>query len=501
MFKTNLICFLQILTALISFAISSSQIGLESFLNLNKMNLDHYLNNNKYMLAIFVDSLESSKDLQRKIEMMKFTKEKSDKKVNLVLAYVDIKEDLKIAKRFNVFKSGTIVYLANQRGVIFSPKDKSGLPVGIEEAKKELKVWLLTRIIKPSEPFTELEKIEEFRKTHDKTVTYAGLKNKYYAIFRYVASSYPDIHFAHSFSPPVNFFLTQVVERHNRTVMFSKMVEKTNFVIEAPWTQESLTEFINTHYNVLRSFDSKSLRRMMLRESKTLVLIHLDPGHQSVVNFFRVAMKLKKELYSVSIPLDSKRSSRKLVRFLGVGPRFNIDFPVIRLIERVGDELYKYKFEGSPEEMTEENILKFYNDHKSGFLRNYFKTEEPTEDELGSVKTLVGSEFQKKISDKLTDSVVFFHSAYCTECNDILLIFNKLAEKYGWVSDLGFYKLDALYNEGPGIIDGIIGDPVLKIYKADSGNDDEVEFEGVWQMSDIEEWLTSNLKIAGRADL
>ena len=283
--------------------------------------------------------------------------------------------------------------------------------------------------------------------------------------------------------------------------MFSKMTEKTNYVLEAPWTEESLTDFINTHYNVLRSFDSLALRRMMLKESKTLVLLHLDPGHQCVVNFFRVAMRLKKELFSVSIPLDAKRSSRKLVRFLGVGPKFKIDFPVIRIVERVGDDLYKYKFEGSVDEMTEENIMQFYQDYKSGLLKPYYKSEKPIDDEYGSVRTLVGEEFDKKVYDHMKDVIVFFHSPYCNECEDILLSFQKLAEKFGWLEDLVFYKLDALYNEGPEIIDGIIGEPVLKLYKADSDSKQGLEYEGLWQVTEMESWIKKNLGIEGEDDL
>ena len=193
-----------------TFATASKELNLKGFLHLNNLNLEHYLKTKKYMLALFYNSDEVNDEVLKKVEMIRFTLDKSKGKVNLTIADVDMKEDLKIAKRFNVFNPGTIAYLANEKAVLFKSKtdelDYEGESLDIEEAKKELKVWLLKRVIQPSEPFIELDQIEEFRKSHDRTITYAGLKNKYYAIFRYVASSFDDIHFAHSFSHPVIFY-------------------------------------------------------------------------------------------------------------------------------------------------------------------------------------------------------------------------------------------------------------------------------------------------------
>jgi len=56
-------------------------------------------------------------------------------------------------------------------------------------------------------------------------------------------------------------------------------------------------------------------------------------------------------------------------------------------------------------------------------LRPYFKSEEPTFGEDGIVKTFVGTNFERRVLNKMKDVVVFFHSVWCLECTDIMPLY------------------------------------------------------------------------------
>lgn len=55
----------------------------------------------------------------------------------------------------------------------------------------------------PSNPYNHYDQYEKMQEKHDLVVNFAGLKNKFYEMFRYVASTYHDLYFMHTFSAPV----------------------------------------------------------------------------------------------------------------------------------------------------------------------------------------------------------------------------------------------------------------------------------------------------------
>lgn len=326
-------------------------------------------------------------------------------------------------------------------------------------------------------------------------MSYGGLRNQHYQVFRYVAGSYDDdLTFAHSFSAPVLASL-------NRTVTFSKHVFRTAFDIKAPFSAEELTEFIDRQYYNLQSLDSKTLKRMMTIEPATLLMIHPDPALQSVVDFQRTADSLWRQVLSVCTPLTNAKSMKKLIRFLGIGDSLEEDKPIMRIIERRNDRIYKFKMEES--EINEETIIQFFNDFKNGLLKPYFKSESPQayrESERDStIKSLVGKNFEEGVMTGFKDVIVFFYSVWCVDCPDVLKIYESLADKYSDTSDLSFNKIDCFNNEGEDIPEAIYGEPILKIYKADDKTK-PVEFTGNYVISEVEEWLSKHLVLEG-ADL
>lgn len=68
----------------------------------------------------------------------------------------------------------------------------------------DVAAWLKKRIILPSHGYSTYDQYEKMQEKHDLVVSFRGQKNKYYEMFRYVASTYHDLHFAHTFSAPVS---------------------------------------------------------------------------------------------------------------------------------------------------------------------------------------------------------------------------------------------------------------------------------------------------------
>lgn len=187
-------------------------------------------------------------------------------------------------------------------------------------------------------------------------MVYAGKRNKYYNIFRYIASSYEDIDFYHSFSTPV-------LNRRNRTVEFVKNPEKTAFVIKVPYTAADLNDLIETHNNVQKILDKTTTARIMTKEDLTFMLIHTDPSSAAATYFFRTGLKLKDKALFVSTPLVEGVFMKKVVRWLGVGPQHNKLYPCLRLIARENGRMRKYEYSGK---IDEAGILKFYENYRAG---------------------------------------------------------------------------------------------------------------------------------------
>lgn len=284
----------------------------------------------------------------------------------------------------------------------------------------------------------------------------------------------------------------------NRTIGFIKHIAKTSFHIKAPFTVEKITQFVNHHYYNLQSMDKRTLKRVMTIEPASIIYIHNDPALESNIEFRVAAEEISKEILAVTTPMTLDKHMKKFLRFLGVGPRFNVSLPVVRIIERGFDErVRKYKFEGK---VTRETIKNFYNEWKSGLLKPYFKSEEIPKSNSGVVKVLVGENFEEVVLDKLKDVVVFYHSVWCIECSDYLLNFEKIAEKFNHLDALLFVKIDSYENEGELIPEAFDGEPYMRIFRADDKKN-FIDHDGEFVYSEMENFIVENLRLDAGNDL
>ena len=443
----------------------------EGYLSLNSLNYDHHLTEQKYILA-YVNDFSKCKKCESRSKLLEEVASLLPAKFDIKTAVIDSSQAGAMIKRLKILDEDCFVYLANKRAVVF----RGG------HSAKEISKWVKRRIVKPSEPYLYDVDFEKLEKEHPRVVSYVGKRNKYYNIFRYVSSSFEDIHFVHSFSTPV-------LNSRNRTVYFTKNPEKTSFFISVPFTAEDLTELINTHNNVQRILDGPTLNRIMTREDLTLLLLHTDPSHPSIVNFFKTGLKMKDRALFIASPLVKGKFMAKLIKWLGVGPQNSKPYPVLRLITNENGKMKKYEYTGA---INEENLLKFYDDYQSGVLRSYFISEEVPREQRSRVKVAVGKNFESTANNKKKDVLVYFHSAICLACRDITPLFEAIAAKYSGFDDLEFVSVDNYNNEGEHIPDGTDGEPVLRMYKA-GAKGRPLEYSSKWNQAALEAWMGLNL--------
>lgn len=165
---------------------------------MNKINVEPLYAENKYMLGYFSRGETCDEDCQEAIELMKSAKEAvKDRIPEMKLVYINAKENKKLVRELRVADVPSVAYLANKRVVIYPG----------EYDTETFAVWLRKRIILPSEGYDNGESLDAIKNAWNLVVTYGGKRNRYYDMFRYVAGSYADLHFAHSFSAPVIFTL------------------------------------------------------------------------------------------------------------------------------------------------------------------------------------------------------------------------------------------------------------------------------------------------------
>lgn len=171
---------------------------------MNNLNSEPLFNTNKFMLGYFSDGSECDEDCLHNLNIMVEARVNISDRENITLVWVNTKENRRVAKNLRIADIPSIAYLANNKAVVYQGDYES----------EDLNLWLRKRIILPSEPFSSHDELDALKLDKNRVVVYAGARSKYYQRFRYVASSYSELSFAHSFSAPVFSLVTQDSPKH-----------------------------------------------------------------------------------------------------------------------------------------------------------------------------------------------------------------------------------------------------------------------------------------------
>lgn len=162
---------------------------------MNKLNSEAFFKTHEYMLAIVTEDKEcQTEDCQEGMELVLKTIAEVQDKIKVQPVWINSLDNKKLCKKLRIVESESIVYLANGRAIVYQE----------DWDLKELSIWLKKRAILPSVGYSKHDELDPIEKEHDLVVSYGGIRNQYYKMFRYVAGTYDDLHFAHSFSAPVS---------------------------------------------------------------------------------------------------------------------------------------------------------------------------------------------------------------------------------------------------------------------------------------------------------
>ncbi len=163
---------------------------------MNKLNSAALFKTYPYMVALVTEDMDcSTSQCQEAIELLLKSSKEISYKFPLQPVWINSKDNKLLAKKLRVVETECLVYLANNKAVVYYE----------DWELKSLNIWIKKRMILPSIAYSKHDQLESMNGEHDLVVSYGGLKNQYYKMFRYIASSYTDLTFAHSFSAPVSF--------------------------------------------------------------------------------------------------------------------------------------------------------------------------------------------------------------------------------------------------------------------------------------------------------
>jgi hypothetical protein len=167
------------------------------FLEMNKLNSEALFKSHEYMLALVTEDKDcQTEDCKEGIELILKSIASANEKIQVQPVWINSKDNKLLVKKLRIVEGESIVYLANGRAVVYQE----------DWEQDELTLWLKKRAIMPSTGFSKYDELDPMKNEHDLVVIYGGIRNQYYRMFRYVASTYNDLHFAHSFSAPVRNF-------------------------------------------------------------------------------------------------------------------------------------------------------------------------------------------------------------------------------------------------------------------------------------------------------
>jgi len=146
----------------------------------------------------------------------------------------------------------------------------------------------------------------------------------------------------------------------------------------------------------------------------------------------------------------------------------------------------KYKYTN---EITVDNVNKFFEDYNSGKLDKYLKTQSVPESNDESVFTLVGSQFNEIIG-KDKDVFVEFYAPWCGHCKKLAPEWEKLGDAFNEVENVIIAKIDATENDTP---EDIKGFPTLIFYP--KGKKTGIKYQGDRKADDMIEWVKSQATV------
>ena len=393
------------------------------------------------------------------------------KNENLTLAKVDATVEKKLDKKFEI--TGFPVLKLFIKG---KPIEYNG-----ERNHEDLIKWIRKKTHGPAiEELNYEEDIDIFKQGEDVVIIYFGNDEKDIEEYQKIARKDDDI----PFGVIKNDELIKKYAKNNKKIIMYKTFDEKQRELNIIKEKE-IEEFINKYSTPkLMNLDKKAVNFIFEKKIPALILYANEKSrkwNQYKELMLNISEKINYKL-KVIITDIKEGSGAKNAELMNVKEK---ELPTLRIADKRGDYLKKYKMEG---ELNESNILKFIDDWENKRLKSYIKSAEIPEVNNEDVLVIVGKTFEKEVINNDNDVMLLFYSPLCyhlyNDCKDIIQKYSEVAKRLKrFNSKLILGKIDASENEVESI--HISGSPKFKFFPGKKKDKAPIDYEGDNSVNDI----------------
>ncbi|GFE55353.1 disulfide isomerase [Babesia ovis] len=157
-------------------------------------------------------------------------------------------------------------------------------------------------------------------------------------------------------------------------------------------------------------------------------------------------------------------------------------------------EFLKYRpLELMDNTITQEHIIKFVSDLRSGKIRHFVKSELPIPEriDVGHVKTIVGEDFHRRVIESDNDVLVLFFSPWCGHCHQAKRVFRDLGRRLKGLDSVVVAKFDAYNNEVENTV--VLSFPTIALY-AHGAKQEPIQYNGDITIEGLAKFLERECK-------
>jgi len=457
----------------------------ESVVTLTTDNFDSYIEKESLMLVEFYAPwCGHCKRLAPLYE--KAAKQLKENDPPVILAKVDATKESELGKRYNVDGYPTLKIFKNGRPIDYKGERDSewdiiqAVQAYIGDGAKEIENLKLLKSLMPKDDIiivgffktAEDEGVQAFKDLADE------LRNDYKWGISYDEASRKAYHL--EAGSVVVFhaerFFTQYEPRLN--VM---AVHKDTKVLE-------IRKFVESHQlPLVGHYADDQIPRYSTRRPLCLVFysVNFNFDHREATQMWRKKIAaIAKKYPDITFAIADDDSNAKLMDEFGLGETgedMNLGI--------IGKNGKKYGMD-SMEEFDSDEIEEFLNKFKKGKLQAHIKSQRPPKKQ-GPVKVVVGSTFEKIVTDPKKDVLIELYAPWCGHCKNLEPIYLSLAKKLKKEKNLVIAKMDATANDAP---EDYSAEGFPTIYFSPAGSEKPLKYEGGRAVDDFVTYLKENAK-------
>jgi len=150
------------------------------------------------------------------------------------------------------------------------------------------------------------------------------------------------------------------------------------------------------------------------------------------------------------------------------------DLPTARIVKPDMEKIRKWYIE---EPVSEDSIIKFYDNFKNKKARRCYISEPVPTENKDLVLKVVGDTFKQDVLDTAKDVLVLFWAPWCGHCRAMMPVYDNVARKTKPVENFVVAKIDVSVNELDGYGIDIVEYPTILLF---TRKDKElpIEFKG-----------------------